>query len=81
MKRMRIHREGRTILLSLLTMLCVVNVLLYWHVKTNPIIVASLILSVLAFSFFLYFFRSPTRVIDIDDPSLIIAPADGKIVG
>ncbi|MBO7203100.1 MAG: phosphatidylserine decarboxylase family protein [Paludibacteraceae bacterium] len=80
MKRMRIHREGRTILLSLLTMLCVVNVLLYWHVKTNPIIVASLILSVLAFSFFLYFFRSPTRVIDIDDPSLIIAPADGKIV-
>jgi phosphatidylserine decarboxylase len=34
----------------------------------------------LAFSFFLYFFRSPSRVVSIEDSSLVIAPADGTVV-
>ncbi len=30
--------------------------------------------------FLTYFFRNPTRVVEIDDPSLIVAPADGTVV-
>jgi phosphatidylserine decarboxylase len=37
-------------------------------------------LSFFTFIFFTYFFRDPTRAADIDDPSLIVAPADGTVV-
>jgi len=30
--------------------------------------------------FFSFFFRNPTRIVEIDDPGLIIAPADGNVV-
>jgi len=46
----------------------------------KPLAVINLCVSVVAFSFFLYFFRNPTRVVAIDDPSLVIAPADGTVV-
>lgn len=38
------------------------------------------ILSALIMVFFTFFFRNPTRVVEIDDPGLVIAPADGTIV-
>lgn len=79
MKRIKIHKEGRTILISLLLVLCVLNIWVYMQFD-KPIAVINLCISVLTFSFFLYFFRSPSREIEIDDPSLIIAPADGTIV-
>ena len=78
-RRIKIHKEGRNIILYLLFFLCVINVLIYTQFD-KPLAVVNLCLSILAFSFFLYFFRSPSRVVVIDDPSLIIAPADGTIV-
>jgi len=78
-KRIKIHKEGRNIILLLLLFLCVLNVLIYTQFD-KPLAVLNLCVSVVAFSFFLYFFRNPTRVVEIDDPSLVIAPADGTIV-
>ena len=39
-----------------------------------------LCISILTFSFFIYFFRNPKREGDIVDPNLIVAPADGRVV-
>lgn len=80
MKRLRIHKEGRTILIVLLLVLCCINVLMYFKMQHSPIVVVSLSLSILVFFYFIYFFRSPSRITEINDPSLIIAPADGRIV-
>ncbi len=79
MKRLKIHKEGRAIILFLLVFLCIINVLIYWKFEA-PITILNICVSVVAFSFFLYFFRNPDREIEIDDPSLIIAPADGTVV-
>ncbi|MDR1678190.1 MAG: phosphatidylserine decarboxylase family protein [Prevotellaceae bacterium] len=78
-KRIKIHKEGRSILSLLLLFLCVINGIIYYHFS-SPAVVINICLSVLAFSFFLFFFRNPAREVEIDDPSLIIAPADGTIV-
>lgn len=79
MKRLKIHKEGRGIIIFLLLFLCVINFFIYREFET-PITVLNICVSVVAISFFLYFFRNPSREIEIDDPSLIIAPADGTIV-
>lgn len=41
---------------------------------------ATTVLSALIMIFFAFFFRNPTRVVEIDDPGLVVAPADGTIV-
>ncbi len=77
---MRIHKEGRVILISMFILLVVINII--FHLK-NPLGVAFIInlaVSIATFGFFLYFFRNPERIVEIDDDSLVIAPADGRIV-
>lgn len=78
-RRIKIHKEGRNIIIFLLLFLCITNVLIYSQFE-KPLAVFNLCVSVLAFSFFLYFFRSPSRVVSIEDSSLVIAPADGTVV-
>lgn len=79
MKYIKIHKEGRMILLSLLLILFILNLILYLHF---PTLLCALItsLSAVLMIFFTYFFRNPPRVVEIDDPSLVVAPADGKVV-
>lgn len=80
MKRIRIHKEGKTILLALLAILCCINLGIWYQAGTRVLVIVSLVISVVAFCYFLYFFREPRRVIEINDDSLVIAPADGKVV-
>ncbi len=80
MKRIKIHKEGRNIIVVLLLLLCALNGLIYTQLPNSPVVVINICLSLAAFSFFLYFFRNPSREIEIDDPSLVIAPADGTVV-
>ena len=40
----------------------------------------TLALTALLLVFVTYFFRNPVRVLEIDDPKFIIAPADGRVV-
>jgi phosphatidylserine decarboxylase len=79
MRYTKIHKEGHVILLGLCFILFVISLIVY--LKTPMIIFAvSTIISALILIFIAYFFRNPYRVVEIDDPSLVIAPADGKIV-
>ena len=77
---MKIHKEGRKILLFTFLGLLIVNLLLFRfnapHETFNKIFFA---ISVVAFLLLLQFFRSPYRNL-ITHEDLVIAPADGKVV-
>ncbi|MCI7338267.1 MAG: phosphatidylserine decarboxylase family protein [Paludibacteraceae bacterium] len=77
---MHVHKEGYAILMSLLLLLVVLNIVIYIQSPGHWAFFLNLACSILAFSFFLYFFRNPSREIIIEDSNLIIAPADGRIV-
>ncbi len=79
MKRIKIHKEGHWILVFVFLLLVGLNYLICPHLS-KPIFATSLVISTAIFLFFSYFFRNPTREVDIDDENLIIAPADGRIV-
>jgi len=79
MRYIRIHKEGRIILGSLLLILLLLNLFIY--VKYQLIVfTVNIVISALLLFFFAYFFRNPRRRVIIDDPSLVVAPADGTIV-
>jgi phosphatidylserine decarboxylase len=76
---MRIHKEGFIILLISLLILTGFNLVLYWIFK-NPYIQAVLsIASIILFFLVVWFFRNPLRAVTPDE-SVILCPADGKIV-
>jgi len=79
MKNIKIHREGRWILSTLLFFLALINLVVYFKFS-QVILLVNIGLSIFTFIFFTYFFRNPSRAADIDDPSLIVAPADGTVV-
>ncbi|MBQ5705433.1 MAG: phosphatidylserine decarboxylase family protein [Bacteroidaceae bacterium] len=80
-RKMRIHREGTSILVVSLIVFLLLNTLCWYFV---PCDIFNIILS--GFSLFIYlmmvnFFRSPKRVFPSDDvEKLVVAPADGKVV-
>jgi phosphatidylserine decarboxylase len=77
---MKIHKEGRKILLFTFLGLLIVNLLLFRfnapHETFNKIFFG---ISVIMFLLLLQFFRSPFRNL-ITHEDLVIAPADGKVV-
>lgn len=79
MKHIRIHKEGRIILLSLLFILFAYNLLIFVRYSSFTFAVNTIISGAI-FAFFAFFFRNPTRIVEIDDPSLVVAPADGTVV-
>ena len=78
-RRMKVHREGTGLLLSMFTVLFIVNLMLYY---TNSIWLFGgvLIVSTVLFLIVLNFFRSPFRRFPYDSEGLVIAPADGVVV-
>ena len=79
MKRIKIHKEGYLILLSVVLIIFMINVLVY--IRFSGVVLAiNVVISALLLAFVAYFFRNPARVIDVDDPSLVVAPADGTVV-
>lgn len=78
---MIIHKEGHRLITAAVLILAVLNasVLIFFNIGWFiPFIV--FFLSIIKIVFLLYFFRSPDRNIDKPDDSLLMAPADGKIV-
>ncbi|MBE0675976.1 MAG: phosphatidylserine decarboxylase family protein [Bacteroidales bacterium] len=77
---MKIHREGYRILGFAALFLVVLNIVIFRVAVAGSLIpVLILALSVLKMAFLLYFFRAPSRPAS-QDPSAVIAPADGKVV-
>lgn len=77
---MKVHKEGTGLLLSLFTILFIVNLGLYHTVGKNGFFYTVALLSAVIFLLLLNFFRSPFRRFPYDSEGLVIAPADGTIV-
>ena len=77
---MRIHREGTRILLITISILVLLNILVFQlgHGYHNFFYISNII-SVIIFFLVLQFFRMPIRSQTKGD-NLVVAPADGKIV-
>lgn len=75
----RIHREGRKILLRTLLILALINVAVFTWVEIEWVETLVLIVSLIIYLLVLQFFRNPKRYFQVDD-NKILAPADGKIV-
>lgn len=86
-KKPHIHHEGKHIIVGLVLVLFIINVFVflgvhYWsNIPYWSIIFAvSLVLAAALLVFVAYFFRSPIRILEVDDPDFLIAPADGRVV-
>lgn len=77
---MKVHKEGTGLLLTLFTILFIVNVALYYGKGQGTLFYSSVVLSSVLFLLVLNFFRSPFRRFPFDPEGLVIAPADGTIV-
>lgn len=75
---MKIHKEGRTLLIMAAVVLAGIN-LLFMKYLPDYLLVAGLA-SMLLFVLILQFFRNPTREIHVTDNQLVYAPADGRVV-
>jgi phosphatidylserine decarboxylase len=76
---LRIHREGRFIITLLCLLLFAIHVPIYLY-SPHTIFAVTLVLSAMLLVFVTFFFRNPQRVLDMDDPHCLIAPADGRVV-
>ena len=79
-RRMKVHKEGTGFLLTLFTILFIVNMTLYHTVGKGALFYAVSFVSTVLFLLILNFFRSPYRRFPYDSEGLVIAPADGTIV-
>lgn len=77
---MKVHKEGTGLLLTLFTVLFVVNVALFHTVGKGVLFCSVVTVSTILFLLILNFFRSPFRRFPYDSEGLVIAPADGTIV-
>lgn len=78
-RKLKIHREGRNIILSVVFLLFAINIPAFIYCS-HWVFGVTLILTAALLCFTTYFFRSPVRILDVDDPNFIIAPADGTVV-
>lgn len=80
-RNLRIHREGRSIIVGLTFLIFAINVPIYmFFEEARWVFAITLLLSAVLLVFVTYFFRNPYRMLDVDDPNFLIAPADGRIV-
>jgi len=77
---MKVHKEGTGLLLTVFTVLFIVNVTLYHTVGKGGLFYSVGSVSTIFFLLLLNFFRSPFRRFPYDSEGLVIAPADGTIV-
>ena len=78
-KRVKIHREGRNTIIGLTLVLFVVNIIAFMY-TAHLLCAILLLLSAILLVFVTYFFRNPVRVLELDDPNFLVAPADGRVV-
>jgi len=77
----KLHREGTGLLLTLFTVLFILNMAVYYCLPTwKWLFYSGLVVSLILFLIVLNFFRSPFRRFPFDSEGLVIAPADGTIV-
>ena len=78
-RRIRIHREGRGLIATLTLLIFAVNVPMFMYMP-NWVGVITFVLCASLLVFVTYFFRNPTRVVEVSDDNLLVCPADGRVV-
>ena len=78
-RRIRIHREGRGLITTLTLLIFAVNVPMFMYMPTW-VGAITLLLCASLLVFVTYFFRNPTRVVEVSDDNLLVCPADGRVV-
>lgn len=79
-RQMTLHREGKSLLISSLLIVLVINGLVAYFFPENVYLRETIVvITSLFYLIILQFFRVPTRHTEIN-PNHIIAPADGKVV-
>lgn len=78
-RTLKIHREGRNIIVFLSFAIFAINVPVY-ILTPHWLFAVTLLLSAALLVFTTYFFRNPMRILDVDDPNFLIAPCDGRVV-
>lgn len=77
---MTIHKEGHKILIYLLAVLTVINLaVIFTYPEWYKLMALVATFSLVIFLLILQFFRSPKRLLTMND-KYVIAPADGKVV-
>ena len=76
---MTIHKEGKKPLFYLLITLFLINAVISYLVSQEDIQNVAIAVSILFYLLVLQFFRSPA-IVTKEDPNLVYAPADGKVV-
>lgn len=74
----RIHKEGRKMLAYFFLILLLINTACYFWM--GAYFVTTIAISAVLMIFFTNFFLNPKRIVSIENPYDIVAPADGKIV-
>ena len=78
-RKIRIHREGRGLIATLTLLIFAVNVPMFMYMPTW-VGAITLLLCASLLVFVTYFFRNPTRVVEVSDDNLLVCPADGRVV-
>ena len=78
-RRIRLHREGRGLIATLTLLIFAVNVPMFMYMPTW-VGAITLLLCASLLVFVTYFFRNPTRVVEVSDGNLLVCPADGRVV-
>ena len=79
-RQMTLHREGKSLLISSLLIVLVINGLVAYFFPENVYLRETIVvITSLFYLIILQFFRVPTRHTEIN-PNHIVAPADGKVV-
>lgn len=78
-RKIRIHREGRGLITTLTLLIFAVNVPMFMYMPTW-VGAITLLLCASLLVFVTYFFRNPTRVVEVSDDNLLVCPADGRVV-
>ncbi len=79
-KKIKLHREGTTTIVSTVLLLVGVNALACCFSPYKMVNYALLVLSVLLISLLVNFFRCPVRIFGKPTDGVVVAPADGRIV-
>ncbi|MBQ8968121.1 MAG: phosphatidylserine decarboxylase family protein [Bacteroidaceae bacterium] len=80
LRQLRIHSEGRNILVGAAILLPLVCAASHYCFETKVPFIVLTVLSVLIYGLIANFYRCPIRKFESDTQGIVIAPADGRVV-
>ncbi len=80
LKKIRLHREGTSILITSAILLIGINAFIYWLFDCKVPFYIFAAISTVIYLLMINFFRCPIRLFEHDTENIVVAPADGKIV-